>query len=74
MVAQDSRALKLREVGTVDYETGKIQLVNLSVQRLINNRIELYARTTERDITSQRKTILSIRDEDINVKVEQVRI
>lgn len=68
------RLIELRDVGTVDYSRGIVRLDNFVIQRLINNRIELYARTTERDITSQRRTILSIRDEDINVRVEQVRV
>lgn len=65
---------QIKQIGTVDYDTGVLKIESLEVQTLINNRIDFRARTKERDITSQRRTILSIRDEDISVKVEQVRI
>lgn len=64
----------IQEIGTVNYDTGFVQLKNFKPQRIIGNEIELRARTLERNITSQRRTILSIRDVDINVSVEQVRV
>jgi hypothetical protein len=74
MTLRNESLLFLREIGFVNYETGLVQLINFAPQRLINNRLELIARTLESDITAQRKTILSIRDEDIRVRVEQVRV
>jgi hypothetical protein len=74
MSIRDGRVLFLKDIGTVNYETGFIQIANFAPQQLVNNKLDLFAITREKDITSQRKTILSIRDEDINVRVEQVRI
>ena len=66
--------VKIRDLGTVNYETGLVQLVNFAPQQLLNNRIDIFARTFDLDIKSERRTILSIRPEDITVNVEQVRI
>jgi hypothetical protein len=70
---QDARSL-IREIGTVDYASGLVKLEAFRPQSIIGEQIELRARTLERDITSQRRTILSVRDTDINVTVEQVRV
>jgi len=70
---QEARSL-IRETGTVDYQSGLVKLEGFRPQSIIGEQIELRARTLERDITSQRRTILSIRDVDINVNVEQVRV
>lgn len=64
---------KVRDIGTVDYVTGVITIDRFRPQLLIDNEISLYAQTFARDITAKRRTILSIRDDDILVSVEQVR-
>jgi len=75
IAAQEGNShIKIQDIGTVNYETGYIQISNFTPQALINNRIEIFARTFDLDIKSERRTILSIRPEDITVEVEQVRI
>ena len=64
----------IKNVGTVNYEKGFIQLKQFGAQQLIDGQINIFARTFERNITSLRKTILAIRPRDINIDVEQVRI
>lgn len=64
----------VKEIGEINYESGVIKLNKFNPSRLINNEIALYARTFERDITAKKRTILSVRDEDIHVNVEQVRL
>ena len=64
----------IRNVGTVDYEKGFIQLKQFGPQALVDGQINIFARTFERNISSVRKTILAIRPRDINIEVEQVRI
>jgi hypothetical protein len=71
-IGENHRIVKF--IGTVDYNTGILKIQSLEVQTLIDNKIDFIARTRDRDITAQRKTILSIRDDDISIKVEQVRI
>lgn len=74
MTSQGESKVLIREIGTVDYERGVVKLEGFAPQSLIDNRFELFARTLEKDITSQRRTILTIRDQDIFVDVEQVRV
>jgi len=74
MTNQESATSIIRNVGVVDYASGLVQLENFNPQNLLSGTsVELTARTLEKDITSQRRTILSIRDNDINVSVSQVR-
>lgn len=75
ITAQDgTNHVKIQEIGTVNYETGYVQIINFIPQQLLNNGIDVFGRTLDLDIKSERKTILSIRPSDITVNVEQVRI
>lgn len=74
MTNQQNAKSLIRRVGSVNYHTGLVQLEGFKPQSIVGDQIELRARTLERDITSQRRTILSIRDTDINVNVQQVRV
>ena len=65
---------RLRNVGTIDYATGKIQIFSLNITRMLSsNVLKIYARTVLKDITSSKNVILTINEEDINVTVEQIR-
>ena len=65
---------RLRAVGTVDYETGKVQIFSLNITRMLSsNVLKLYARTVLKDINSSKNVILTINEEDLNVIVEQIR-
>lgn len=61
------------DVGTVDYDTGKIELINFGNVAADNNRIKIYARTRSKDVASKRNVILTIQREDINIEVNQIR-
>lgn len=63
----------IQNIGSVNYATGFLQIENFAPQSLVNNRIDIYARTTDIDIKSERRTILRVRPEDITVTIEQVR-
>lgn len=71
---EQSQYVKLQNVGSVDYETGKVQLFSLNVTRLIDTSyLKLYARTFLKDVSSNKNVILTINEEDITVRVEQIR-
>ena len=74
MTSRGETKVFVREIGTVNYSQGFVQLKGFAPQSLIDNKFEISARTLEKDITAQRRTILSIRDQDIFVDVEQVRL
>lgn len=64
----------VKTIGTVDYEEGILKLESFLPEEIVGNELKFYARVFERDITSQKRTILKIRDEDISINVKQVRI
>ena len=70
---EEENHVRIEDIGTVDYGTGIVSLESFAPTFVFGNQVQLYGRTFERDIRSQRKTILSIRDADINIDVQQVR-
>jgi hypothetical protein len=73
MTQENNQYVFIRNIGTVDYNTGVLLIEDFAPQSLSNNRIDIFARAFDSDITSQRRTILRIRPEDITVDIEQVR-
>jgi hypothetical protein len=63
----------VKNTGTIDYATGKVQITNLVVEAFEGYSIRLYARTTDTDITSSFNDILRIEPSEIHVNVEVVR-
>lgn len=64
--------IKIQEVGTIDYATGKIEL-NLSVNGYTGDGIKIYVRTKFKDIISLAKTILTINQNDIKLNIVSER-
>lgn len=54
-------------IGTVDYITGEVRLVNFSVESFTGDAIKIYAATTSVDITAPRSRVLTIRDSDVTI-------
>lgn len=65
----------LREIGTINYTTGTINVSNLIIDSFGNRSgvLTLYATPKSLDIYSQKNTILNIRDSDLLIQIEQVR-
>ena len=64
-----SRTVFKREVGTVDYTTGRIALSNFKVDSFRGNAIQFIASTQNKDIRSPKDRILEIREQDLTVTV-----
>lgn len=60
---------EVSNIGSVDYETGRVILNKLKIDSFTGNSIKIYARTRSKDILSELRTILSIRDQDIRITV-----
>jgi hypothetical protein len=73
MTTIGGRFIELQSVGKINYETGFVQITDMPVSRITTDALDIFVRAKEKDIMSQKKTILSIRDKDINVRVLQVR-
>lgn len=63
-----------KKIGTVNYDTGEVEIANLDISASATNGIvKIYARTVESDIFGPNDRIMSIRDEDIIVEVKEER-
>jgi len=54
-------------IGTVNYTTGEVRLINFAVESFTGSAIKIYAASTSADVTAPKSRILSIRDEDISI-------
>ena len=68
----NNRRVFKRNVGTVVYETGDIKISNLLVSSYDSTGIKFRGYTTNNDIDEIRDRILTIREKDINIKVQEV--
>jgi hypothetical protein len=60
-------------IGSVDYTTGEVRLVNFVVESYTGNAIKIYALTRSTDITAPKNRILTIRDEDVVVQFVETK-
>lgn len=63
----------VNKVGSVDYETGMVRLVNFIVDEYDGTAIKIYVRTREKDVLENQATILDIEGGEIQVTVDTVR-
>lgn len=63
----------VKSVGTVDYDSGYLQLTNFSADKYDGQSIRIYASPASMDITSSFSDILKIEPSEVNIQVETVR-
>lgn len=63
----------VKNVGTVDYNKGFIQLVNFTIDSFEGNFFKIYVKSKEKDVLGNRNEILSIEPDEIFVTVEAIR-
>lgn len=63
----------IKNVGTVDYDTGRVQLTNFTIDSYDGNYFKIYVVPAEKDISIKKNEILSIESDEINLTVEAVR-
>jgi len=64
----------VKNIGTINYETGRVLLNNFSVDSYDGNYFNLYITPRESDVVIKKNEILYIESSGINVTVEPVRI
>jgi hypothetical protein len=64
---------KIYNVGTIDYDTGIVNLSGVTIDTFLGSAVKFYARPRDLDISTQNNTILSIEDDAIVVNIEQLR-
>ncbi len=62
----------VKNIGTVDYTTGQVQLVNFAVDSYQGGALKIYARTLGKDIESIKNDILRIEADEINIVMEEI--
>lgn len=60
-------------VGTVNYETGFVQLINFTVNALVQNKFNIYAITRDKDFETTKNTILTLEESEISLEVIPLR-
>ena len=74
VATEDANAVDvLKEVGTVDYVTGKVVINSLTVDSYVGNYIELRATPLTQNVSSKKNTILLIDDYDVEVNVVGIK-
>ncbi len=63
----------VNKIGTIDYSSGKIKLINFNPTNYDGNHIKFYARLLEKDFLADKATILGIESSEILVTIEVVR-
>jgi len=62
-----------RNIGSVNYATGRVVITNLSVSAYTGSDLKIYGRTLSKDIAAPKDRIITIRESDINISVFGVR-
>lgn len=65
--------IKIKDVGTVDYHTGKIKLTNFIVDSYEGSYFKIYALPHDKDIVPYKSDIFTLETEEINITVEASR-
>jgi len=64
---------KITRIGSVNYETGEININNFAISDYQGSVLKIYAKPRNRDLISNQNVILNILEPDISLIVEQIR-
>lgn len=70
---QDNFHYVVKDVGTVNYKTGELQLVNFAIDSYDGNFFKIYVSPASLDIVGSKNEILAIEPDEILIIVETVR-
>ena len=63
----------VNNIGSIDYETGQMNITNLRITSYFNDFLKVYAVPETLDIQTTKNTILNILEPDISINIEQIR-
>lgn len=61
-------------VGSVDYETGRVAINNVTFEGFLGDSIKIYALPKDKDVSSSKNIILTVEDNEIKITVNQVSV
>lgn len=68
-----SHRVVVNNIGSVDYETGQLNITNLRITSYFNDFLKVHAIPETLDIQTTKNTILNILEPDISINIEQIR-
>ena len=68
-----SSVIATQNIGTINYETGRLSFTNVIFDSYDGSYVELYLIPRTKNITAKQNTILVVNDEDVTVNVTGVR-
>lgn len=66
--------VKVKDIGTIDYETGVVRLNNLVIDSYDGASFKIYVRPEDKDINITKNTIMMIEPDEIHIDVEAIRL
>ena len=64
----------LANAGSVDYDTGKVNINSILISSFTGTNVDIFARTKKRDITTSKGSILQLNAEDISITANAERL
>jgi hypothetical protein len=74
MKADGDNLVKVTNIGTVDYTTGLVKLVSFEIDSYEQDFLKVFVLPVERDVASDKNTILTIEPEGIHLTIEALRL
>ena len=72
MKFEPNRMIKVIDIGTVDYNTGFVQLNNFVTSNYFGDSIKIYGLPRDNDVSTQKNTILTVEPEGLQITVQTV--
>jgi hypothetical protein len=72
MKFEPDRMIKVIDVGSIDYETGFIQITNFNISAYDGSALNLYVLPRDLDVATEKNTILTVEPSGIQIKVQAV--
>jgi hypothetical protein len=64
---------KVVDIGTIDYQSGVIRIVDFEVDSYEDSAIKVYVNPVDPDVVAKLNSILTIESSEIDIKLEQIR-
>ena len=71
---QNDVDVEIAKIGTIEYEKGIVNISGLNIQNFSGPDLKAYAYPKDKDVTSQKNTILGIEPSNISIQAEEIRI
>jgi hypothetical protein len=74
MKIKNTKYEKILDIGTIDYDTGKVVITDVIIDSYYGSAIKIYVAPRDADVQVEQNTILTIEPDEINIEVEELRL